>query len=344
MSQAQEPSSPNIATWYRDDTRRFCTHPWKEAAILSDGTVVCSNTDVTARNPLGNIKLQSFAEIWHGAAFGRLRDAIATDIDQTEVCHGCPHRVTGPAPPPADRRAPQILPRIIHIESSVSCNLNCEEMCLRDPIEGSREGKILDYDAYTKAIDELSPGLLYMHFHLGGENWIHPRAAEMVHYARIRNPYCYVVSSTNGHFFRTEKKLRDAVICGVDCFIFSIDGTDQESYVRYRRNGDFATAFKAMKDMVALRNSLGRQRPVIVWRYILFDWNDSPERMDRARAMAKEIGVDYLAWHLNAGGDEISSKRYHFGSPHLHEIQDELWDVVQTKLEHHDLRLGVYEP
>lgn len=338
-------SQAKLETWYTDDHRRYCAHPWKSAAILSDGTVVCSNADVTARNPLGSLRMQSFTEIWQGAGFDKLRNAIATDIDQTEVCRGCPHRIESPAPPRANGLVvpPSTLPRVLHVESSVACNLNCHYMCQREPIEGSRSGKNLDFDVYTRTIDELSPGLLYMAFHLGGENWIHPRAAEMVHYCRVKNPYCYIISSTNGHFFRTEKKLREAILCGVDCFFFSIDGTHQESYEKYRQGGDFQVAYDAMKRMVQMRNQLGRTRPLIIWGYILFKWNDSPEEMDRARALAREAGVDHLAWHLNAGPPEISSPRYRIGSPHLHEIKDELWDVIVTQLEHHDLRLGRYD-
>lgn len=344
MTQSEAQGSEQLATWYSDDSRRYCTHPWKAVALLSDGQVVCSNADMTAKNPLGNIKLQSFREIWAGPRYQTLREAIASDIDQTEVCRGCPHRVTVPPPMAAGHPTPPtMLPRVVHVESSVACNLNCHYMCKREPIEGSRTKKNLDYDLYTRFIDELSPGLLYMAFHMGGENWIHPRAAEMVHYCRVKNPYCYVMSSTNGHFFQTEKKLRDALLSGVDSFFFSIDGTHQESYEKYRQGGDFQVAYDAMKNMVKMRNQIGRTRPLIIWGYILFEWNDSPEEMQRARELAKEAGVDYLAWHLNAGPPEISSKRYHIGSPHLHEIKDELWDVIVTKMEHHDLRLGSYD-
>ena len=75
-------------------------------------------------------------------------------------------------------------------------------------------------------------------------------------------------------------------------------------------------------------NEMGRQRPIIVWRYILFAWNDTPEEMNLAREMAKDIGVDHLTWHLNGVDDQHGSERYYVGSPHLHEIRDELWDTI----------------
>ena len=62
------------------------------------------------------------------------------------------------------------------------------------------------------------------------------------------------------------------------------------------------------------------------------EWNDSPEEMNLARRMAKEIGVDHLAWHLNGVSIMNSSKRYYTGSPHLIEIKDEIWDTLPQRI------------
>ena len=51
----------------------------------------------------------------------------------------------------------------------------------------------------------------------------------------------------------------------------------------------------------------------------------------RAKATAKEIGVDELTWHLNIAQDQESSPRYHVGSEHLVEIKDELWDTILAR-------------
>ena len=87
-----------------------------------------------------------------------------------------------------------------------------------------------------------------------------------------------------------------------------------------------------MRRCVRLRRELGQERPFLIWRYILFPWNDSPEEMDLARQLAREIGVDHLTWHLNGAQEEYSSPRYHVGSPHLGEIADELWDTFLGRI------------
>lgn len=328
-------SEDQIATWVsRDTNRRYCARPWSQVTVLSDGTAVCACVDSGKKNPLGNLREGSFEEVWDGPGYVGLREAIATDIDQVEVCRGCPNRIEGPPPPEGYVRGiPK--PEVLFLESYAGCNLTCPG-CDRDAIEGTRTDLALDWDTYTKLIDDLSPGLKYMEFHVGGENYMHKRANPMVAYCKERNPDCYVLSSTNGHFFHTDDRIQDVFDSGIDCLIFSIDGATQESYEKYRVNGRLDRVLKGMRRMIEMRNAQGRQLPLIVWRYILFSWNSSQEEMDLARSMADEIGVDQLAWHLNVAEGDYSSPRYYIGSPHLPEIRDELWD---TMLERVDVKL-----
>lgn len=319
--------SDDIATWVRADASRpYCVRPWRQITVLSDGTAVCACIDAEKKNPLGNFRTQTFEEIWNGPAYEYLRRSIATNIDQVPVCRGCPNRTEGP-PPPADYMTDVEMPRALFIESYAGCNLVCPG-CDRDGIEGGRDSLSLDWETYVKVIDQLSPTLEYMEFHVGGENYMHKRADDMVRYCKEKNPDCFVLSSTNGHFFHTEDRVRSAIESGIDCFIFSVDGATQESYEKYRVNGRMDRVLDAMRNMVAMRDAMGRDKPIIVWRYILFAWNDSPEEMDLARKLAKEVGVDHLTWHLNGVEDQHGSDRYHVGSPHLHEIRDELWDTI----------------
>lgn len=323
-----------IATWVREEggARRFCTRPWRQVAVLSDGTAVCACIDAEKSNPLGNFTTQSFDEVWNGARYEHLRHAIETDIDQVPICRGCPHRVAGPPPPPGLTTGVD-KPRALFIESHIGCNLACPG-CNRDGMIESRSSQTLDFDTYKKVIDGLSPDLRYMEFHVGGENYMHKQANEMVRYCRDQNPECVILTSTNGHFFHTEERQRGLLDSGIDCVVFSVDGAKQESYERYRVNGRLERVLEGMRAVAALKKELGLERPILVWRYILFDWNDSDEEMALARRLAAEVGVDHLAWHLNAVPDMVSmqSKRYYVGSPRLPEIEPELWDTLPGRL------------
>jgi MoaA/NifB/PqqE/SkfB family radical SAM enzyme len=324
-------SIPQHASWLRADASRpYCTFPWRQLAVLSDGTAVCSCIDVLKKNPLGNFKTQSFDEVWNGEAYARLRRHVAEDIHAVAVCNECPHRISGP-PPPGDYLAGIAMPQVLAIESSARCNLTCPG-CDREAIEGSRENLVLDIETYRKVIDGLAPDLRLMEFHIGGENYLHPRAHEMVCYCRERNPNCFIVSSTNGHMFHSDERCRQVLDSGIDALILSIDGTRQETYERYRAGGNLQRVLDGMQRLRRLRDAAGAARPILIWRYLLFDWNDSPEEMQRARELAVEYGADHLAWHLNAVGSIQSSRRYYIGSPHLGEIAHELWDTLTARV------------
>ena len=330
MTDPDATPSDSIATWIRSDkSRPYCTRPWNQITVLSDASVVCACIDAEKTNPLGDFRTQTFEEIWSGAGYRDLRHAIATDIDRVPICRGCPHRTAQPVPPDPDRTPAR--PRALFLESYAGCNLECPG-CNREGIEGSRDSLSLDFDTYVKIIDSMSPDLGYMEFHLGGENYMHKRASEMVAYCRQRNPACVIVSSTNGHFFHTEERCQAVLDSGIDCLIFSIDGARQESYERYRRNGRLDRVLDGLKRLSTMKREQGKERPILVWRYILFSWNDTAEEMELARDLAREHGADHLSWHLNAVATQSASKRYYVGSPHLGEIAHELWDTLPGRL------------
>ena len=54
----------------------------------------------------------------------------------------------------------------------------------------------------------LGPGLQRIDFFNYGESFIHPRAIEMIEYAKSRYPQIYLFTSTNGLLLNTDEKLR----------------------------------------------------------------------------------------------------------------------------------------
>jgi hypothetical protein len=53
-----------------------------------------------------------------------------------------------------------------------------------------------------------------------------------------------------------------------------------------------------MRGLVEYRDQQCVNKPFVIWQYILFDWNDSDEEIQRAKKMAGELGVDVLLWTL----------------------------------------------
>jgi hypothetical protein len=69
-----------------------------------------------------------------------------------------------------------------------------------------------------------------------------------------------------------------------------------------------------------------RDVPQLNWRYILFTWNDSNEEMNRARALAREVGADRLCWEITDHPEGAFSRRFVAGSADLERIKHEVWD------------------
>jgi hypothetical protein len=147
----------------------------------------------------------------------------------------------------------------------------------------------------------------------------------MCEYIKTNFPHIYLYTSTNGLAF-TEEKVRQLARSGIDEVTFSIDGSSQENYVKYRQRGNFDKAIANLRALLDERAKLGKDTPFVNWRYILFKWNDSDTEMERARAMAKEYGVDRLCWEITDHPEDSFSRRFAPSAPDYALIRNEIWD------------------
>ena len=168
---------------------------------------------------------------------------------------------------------------------------------------------MLDFELFKRVVDEAGPSLVRIDFFNYGEAFLHKRAVEMCEYIKRQFPHIYLYTSTNGLAF-TEEQVRRLVRSGIDELTFSIDGATAESYVKYRRRGDFDKAIRNLRFAADEKRATGRDVPFINWRYILFNHNDSEGEMLRAREMAAEIGVDRLCWELTDHPEDLFSRRF----------------------------------
>src|SRR5262245_1722498 len=168
---------------------------------------------------------------------------------------------------------------------------------------------MLDFELFRRVIDEVGPGLGRIDFFNYGEAFLHKRAVEMCEYIKGQFPHIYLYTSTNGLAFSDEGAAR-LVRSGIDEVTFSIDGATPASYVRYRQRGDFEKAIRFLRMMADQKHAARLDVPVLNWRYILFTWNDSDDEMDRARALASEMGIDRLCWEITDHPEEAFSHRF----------------------------------
>jgi hypothetical protein len=324
--------------------RFFCGWPWETVVLMSDGTIVCGCADPFKKRPAGNAALQSIAEIWNGRVFQELRRGFHTN--NPHLCTHCnliqvvPE--SGPKPPAETRLS--YLPRRLFVEPCVSCNLSCYEACCNheNGIHFTRHNRLLDYNTYTKIIDEIGPTLNRIDFFNYGESFIHPKAIDMISYAKSRHPQIYLFCSTNGLLLNTEDKLQRLVSSGIDEITFSVDGARQETYEIYRRGGDFRKVFGIMKRLVEIKKEQKSETPFINWRYILFRWNDSDEEMNLARRLAAEIDIDKLCWEITDHPENSASERFVSGKTEYESIRHEIWSALGNAMPQKTLHATIH--
>jgi hypothetical protein len=89
----------------------------------------------------------------------------------------------------------------------------------------------------------------------------------------------------------------------LDEIVVSCDGATADTYPIYRKNGDFARVQTFITDAAR-----ATPRPRLIWKYILFDFNDSTVELQRAQQLAMEHGVDVLMFVVTHS--EGRSQRY----------------------------------
>lgn len=178
------------------------------------------------------------------------------------------------------------MPISISIEPTTTCNLGCPE-CPSGLRQFTRDTGNLRPDFYQDIIDQLADTLTYAIFYFQGEPFINPRFLDMVRYANQKG--IYTATSTNAHFLH-DKLARETVESGLDRLIVSIDGTTQEVYEQYRKNGKLEKVLEGTRNVIRWKRELRSRTPHVIFQFLVVRPNE--HQLDDVRKLAKELGVD----------------------------------------------------
>ena len=178
------------------------------------------------------------------------------------------------------------LPFTISVEPTTACNLRCPE-CPSGLRAFTRPTGNLRTDFFRKLMDELAPDLLWLIFYFQGEPYINPAFLDMVAYAKSKK--IYTITSTNGHFLDDENARR-TVESGLDRLIISLDGTTQEVYEQYRKEGDLKKVLQGAANVVKWKKALRSSTPHIIFQFLVVRPNE--HQIPDAFRLARQIGVD----------------------------------------------------
>ncbi len=180
------------------------------------------------------------------------------------------------------------MPISISVEPTTSCNLRCPE-CPSGLREYTRPQGSISVNEFQRVIDQLKGHLMYLMLYFQGEPLLNPGFFQMVSYARSKR--VYTASSTNGHFLNDENA-RKLVESGLDRLIISLDGTDQETYEKYRRGGKLDEVKEGIRNVVKWKKKLKSSRPFLIIQFLVFKHNE--QQIPDAIKLVKELGANKL--------------------------------------------------
>jgi hypothetical protein len=304
--------------------------------INCDLTVSCSCQDYDGSGHLGNLNKQSFPEVFFGPVARRFRDDLAKGKLPIMTCTRCgdlqrvpksqSRAVTGlPGGPTKDARdaqsdldrqifagpKPRLPYRGMLLENTVRCNIDCIG-CDRQSAARIRTTTQMDLAKLSRMADLVQELGLEQLFYLNlGEPFLSPNIGQELPLLRQKNPNCRIVISTNGIVLNTDVK-REAALSASHIF-FSIAGVSDAMLKKYEHFGSYEKAYENMKALVAYRDARGLSKPLLEWKYLLFNWNDHRETIEQAIELAKAAGVDVVSFWPTHNPFYAYSYRYALG-------------------------------
>lgn len=179
-------------------------------------------------------------------------------------------------------------PLSIGIEPTTACNLRCPH-CVSGQRAFTRPTGRLQLQNYQRLLDEISPELLYLILYFQGEPYLNPHFLEMVAYAYEKK--VFTLTSTNAHFL-DESSARLTVESGLSHLVISMDGTNQDSYEVYRKEGSYQKVVDGIQNLIAWKRKLKSRTPIVDLQFIVFKHNEG--EISTVRELGKKWGVDRI--------------------------------------------------
>lgn len=180
------------------------------------------------------------------------------------------------------------LPISLTIEPTTACNLGCPE-CPSGLKQFSRPEGNIKQDFYKTIINQVYKRTYYLNFYFQGEPYINPDFLQMVSYANSKK--MYTATSTNAHFLN-DKNAKATIESGLSRLTISIDGTTQETYESYRKNGSLDKVLEGAKNVIKWKQELNSKTPYIIFQFLVVKPNE--HQIEDAKQLANDLGVDEI--------------------------------------------------
>ena len=182
-------------------------------------------------------------------------------------------------------------PHILQINPFLGCNLRCPKCPAHQKYDRLKYGE-LSFDLFKKFLDEVGEYVLHLNFWCWGEPFLNKNLPEMIEYAKSKK--MIIRTSTNGNLLDDMGYNKRILLSGLDELIIALDGTTEETYLTYRKGGNFHRIIKGVEDIVKLKKQLKIEKPIINLRMVVTRYNE--HEIPMMKELAERLGVDILAF------------------------------------------------
>lgn len=257
--------------------------------MRSNGDLPCHD-DIGENIILGRVQLLeknwSIGKVLSGPLYTSIRSALRDEREPwPDTCSRCAW--FSPNEEYSDSLADLHI-KTFQVEPSLACNLKCP--CCSNPVQLIERPKpfrmSLDlFESILRSLRDDGFSIAEIEYAGQGEPMTNPQFSEFVGLARDLFPDTKQRLITNGNFDYGRANITQAI----DEIMVSCDGLFQESYERYRVGGNVDKVLKFMADIPKF---VADRRQKVIWKYILFEFNDSDEEIVLAQRKAEALGID----------------------------------------------------
>ncbi|MCK9255693.1 MAG: radical SAM protein [Bacteroidales bacterium] len=175
-------------------------------------------------------------------------------------------------------------PSFLSFEPTNFCNLKCP-LCPSGSGKLTRKKGFMDFEMYKNIIDDNKRYLTNILLHFQGEALLHKQIAEMIEYAKLNKIFTELSTNANllpMNFDSLKNNMPDKLIV-------SLDGLNQETYNKYRQNGDLQ---KVLESLELLSHLPKNKRPFVELQFLVFSHNEA--QIPELKALKSKYKIDKI--------------------------------------------------
>jgi MoaA/NifB/PqqE/SkfB family radical SAM enzyme len=114
-------------------------------------------------------------------------------------------------------------------------------------------------DVFTWIANEILDATFITWFFSAGEPLLHKDVAELI--GKVKEKEVFSVISTNLSLTLSDEKIDGLLSRGLGMISVSLDGASPETYIKYRRGGQFDLVWRNLRRLIQRKQQLGVTKP-----------------------------------------------------------------------------------